>query len=552
MGKDNEQLARECSYSATYPSVVLNNKKELSDKGKESTTTDIDKIAVVYARYSSSGQREESIDGQLAAARKYAEAKGYTIIHEYIDRAKTGRNDNRDEFQRMLSDTTTKTFSVIIVWKVDRFGRNREELTFNKYRCKKNGVRVEYVAENMPEGPESVILESVLEGMAEYYSLQLSQNVKRGLLENAKQHKAVTGTPPLGYRLTADKHFEIDPYTAPLVKLIFERYASGESLFDLIRYLNNNGYTTIRGGKFQRSSLDKTLKNEQYIGVYTYKDIIRDEDAVPAIIDKETFYKVQAMLQKNKRTPSRNWKYADYILTGKLFCGLCGSTMVGKAGHGKLKKVYNYYACQDHLKNNGCNKKAVRQDWIESLVMDEVIRMLADDDIMEYIAEQTWQYYLSQDADQTEKEALQNQLADTDKAIRNLVKAIEGGMPYDTVKDRMEQLNGEKTALEKALAEKNLERGFKLTRDHIVFFLEQFRNLDAADPKCQKKLIDVFVNAIYLYDNTLKIAFNYSGDNNTITLSDIEKAESANTPESVRTCPPQRALEDSNPRPFGP
>ena len=145
--------------------------------------------AVVYARYSSHRQGEQSIEGQLAAAKAYADARGYTIVHEYIDRAMTGRNDNRDEFQQMLSDCGKKQFTVIIVWKVDRFGRNREEITFNKYRAKKHGVRVEYVAENMGEGPESVILESVLEGMAEYYSLQLSQNVKRGYRENAKKCK---------------------------------------------------------------------------------------------------------------------------------------------------------------------------------------------------------------------------------------------------------------------------------------------------------------------------------------------------------------------------
>lgn len=157
------------------------------------------KNAVVYARYSSHSQNEQSIDGQLAAARAYAEARGYTIIHEYIDRAMTGRNDNRDEFQQMLSDCAKKQFQVIIVWKVDRFGRNREEITFNKYRAKKHGVRVEYVAENLPDSPEGVILESVLEGMAEYYSLQLSQNIRRGYRENAKRCKYAGGRIPLGY-----------------------------------------------------------------------------------------------------------------------------------------------------------------------------------------------------------------------------------------------------------------------------------------------------------------------------------------------------------------
>ena len=142
----------------------------------------VDKIAVVYARYSSHGQTEQSIEGQIAAAQKYAEQHGYTIIHIYADRAMTGRNDDREEFQRMLSDTATHQFGVILLWKIDRFGRNREEIAFNRYRCKKNGVRVERVAEDVPDGPEGVILDSVLEGMAEYYSLQLAQNVRLSLI----------------------------------------------------------------------------------------------------------------------------------------------------------------------------------------------------------------------------------------------------------------------------------------------------------------------------------------------------------------------------------
>ena len=144
-------------------------------------------LAVIYARYSSHSQTEQSIEGQLAAAHGYAKNKGYTVIREYCDRAQTGRNDNRDAFQQMLSDTDKHQFDVIITWKVDRIGRNREDIAFNKHRCKKNGVRIEYVAENLPDSAESVILESVLEGMAEYYSLQLSTNIRRGQLESARK-----------------------------------------------------------------------------------------------------------------------------------------------------------------------------------------------------------------------------------------------------------------------------------------------------------------------------------------------------------------------------
>ena len=493
-------------------------------------STNIENLAVVYARYSSAGQKEQSIDGQLAAAYKYAEAKGYQIVHEYIDRAMTGRNDDRDDFQRMLSDTGKHQFSVIIVWKVDRFGRNREEITFNKYRCKKNGVRVEYVAENMPEGPESVILEAVLEGMAEYYSLQLSQNVKRGLLENAKHHKAVSGTPPLGYKLTEDKHFEVDPDTAPLVRVIYEKYAAGETLFEIIRYLNNAGYKTPRGKPFARTSLDKLLKNEKYIGIYKFKDIIYDEDAVPALIDKDLFYKVQDMLEKNKRAPVKNWNYSDYLLTGKLFCGHCGDPMVGKAGHGKSGRKYDYYICKKN------DKKPVRKEWIEETVLQEVHRILDDDEIFQMIVDNTWEYYLEQDTKEHEREAMLKQIADIEKGIANLSKAVEQGMPFDVVSERLDELSGQKIALQKAIAELEIQKGFKLTKDHIQFFLEQFRSMDASDRNCEKRLISVFVNAIYVYDDKLKIAFNYSeeGQRNTVSLHDVECSHVVHSPTLCR------------------
>lgn len=493
-------------------------------------STNIENLAVVYARYSSAGQKEQSIDGQLAAAYKYAEAKGYQIVHEYIDRAMTGRNDDRDDFQRMLSDTGKHQFSVIIVWKVDRFGRNREEITFNKYRCKKNGVRVEYVAENMPEGPESVILEAVLEGMAEYYSLQLSQNVKRGLLENAKHHKAVSGTPPLGYKLTEDKHFEVDPDTAPLVRVIYEKYAAGETLFEIIRYLNNAGYKTPRGKPFARTSLDKLLKNEKYIGIYKFKDIIYDEDAVPALIDKDLFYKVQDMLEKNKRAPVKNWNYSDYLLTGKLFCGHCGDPMVGKAGHGKSGRKYDYYICKKN------DKKPVRKEWIEETVLQEVHRILDDDEIFQMIVDNTWEYYLEQDTKEHEREAMLKQIADIEKGIANLSKAVEQGMPFDVVSGRLDELSGQKIALQKAIAELEIQKGFKLTKDHIQFFLEQFRSMDTSDRNCEKRLISVFVNAIYVYDDKLKIAFNYSeeGQRNTVSLHDVECSHVVHSPTLCR------------------
>ena len=481
------------------------------------------KLAVVYARYSSHSQGEQSIEGQIAAARKYADAKGYTIVHEYIDRAISGRTDNRDAFQQMLSDCAKKQFSVIIVWKVDRFGRNREEITFNKYRAKKHDVRVEYVAENLPDSPEGVILESVLEGMAEYYSLQLAQNVRRGMLESAKKHRA-TGKMPLGYQKAKDGTYEVDPDTAPIVQLIFEKYASGSTMAEIVKYLNGQGYKTARGKPFTKNSLPRILSSEKYIGVYTY-DQIRDENAIPPLIDKETFATVQELLKTNRRMPSHRWSYTDFILTGKLFCGHCGSPMFGESGTGKMGVKYNYYTCQQHRKKpTACRKKSVRYDLIEPLVLNEIRSILCNDDLLEFIAENTWQYYLAQDTEQEQIRAMQKQLSDIDTGISNLVRSIEAGLFNSAIKARMDELEAQKMAITKALADKELERGFKLTKDHILYFLGRMKDMDIRDRECQRRLVETFVNAIFVYDDHLTLTFNYGGDSRTITLSEITDA----------------------------
>ncbi len=224
--------------------------------------------AVVYARYSSHKQGEQSIEGQLAEAYKYADEHGLKIIHEYVDRATTGRTDNREQFQRMLKDTAKNQFSIIICWKVDRFGRSREEIAINKSKCKRNGVRVEYIAETIPKTNEGVILESVLEGMAEYYSLQLSENIRRGQRASAEKCQHVGGSPPLGYLVDPDtKRLVINPKTAPTVQLAFELYTQGLPVSKVTEELNRRGLRTVRGRKFTKNSLYSVLSNERYTGV---------------------------------------------------------------------------------------------------------------------------------------------------------------------------------------------------------------------------------------------------------------------------------------------
>lgn len=181
----------------------------------------IAKRAVIYARYSSINQNEQSIDGQIKDCQAFAERAGIDVVGVYADKAQTGTNDNRADFQRMLKDAEKHIFEHIIVWKIDRFGRNREEITLNKIRCRKHNVSVLYAMEHIPDGASGVLYESLLEGMAEYYSKNLSENVKRGMRDNALKCKCNGGGRLLGYTTDEDKNLVIDPTTAEVVKRIF-------------------------------------------------------------------------------------------------------------------------------------------------------------------------------------------------------------------------------------------------------------------------------------------------------------------------------------------
>ena len=477
--------------------------------------------AVVYARFSSHRQGEQSIEGQVAEAERYAAEHGLKIIHVYADRAQTGRNDNREQFQQMLSDAANKKFDALIVWKTDRIGRNKEEIALNKYHLKKNGVKIYYVAEMIPDTPEGIILEAVIEGMAAYYSEQLSQNIKRGQRASASKAQSTGGNRPLGYLTGPDKKFIIDPESAPTVKLVFDLYAQGQTIAQIVRELNARGHRTLKGRPFTHNSLRTMLKNEKYIGVYTYKDEIRLENAIPPIVDTETFYKVQEMLKYNQKAAAHKNSTVDYLLTEKLFCGKCGAMMVGVSGTSKTGLRHHYYYCHNQRKKL-CTKKPVRQIWIENLVLEYIINLVKDEEMIEFIAENTYQYYLEQNTDTSYTESLRQALEDTEKSISNLVRAIEQGIFNEATKNRMDELEEQKEEIKSALAAARLKEDLGITKERILFFLHQFANMDYTNLECQKRLLKTFLNSVFVYDDKVVLTFNYSGDNRTITLKEID------------------------------
>ena len=249
--------------------------------------------AVIYARYSSDSQREASIEGQLRDCKDYAEKNGITVVSTYIDRAYSAKTDDRPDFQRMIKDSGKKIFDVVLVWKLDRFARNRFDAVNYKYQLEKNGVHLVSAMEPISQGPEGIMVESMLIGMAEYYSAELALKVARGERENALQCKYNGGVVPLGFTIgKEDRLYHIDPETAPIVQEIFTRYADGEPAEKIAASLNERGLRTRTGKPFVKNSFFQIFRNRRYIGEYRYKDIVTP-GGIPAIVDQDLFDRVQ-------------------------------------------------------------------------------------------------------------------------------------------------------------------------------------------------------------------------------------------------------------------
>ncbi len=471
--------------------------------------------AVIYARYSSDSQREESIEGQIRECLEFANKMGVTVIENYIDRALTATSDNRPDFQRMIKDSNKRCFDMVIVWKLDRFSRDRYDSAHYKHILKKNGVKVVSAKENIGEGPEGIILESMLEGMAEYYSAELSVKVKRGLTENALKGKINGGQVPFGYYTNEEQKLAINPSLAPIVQEVFTMYADGKLIKEIVAYLNSKGIVTKNGNPMSYNIVQYMLSNRRYIGEFKFNDIIIP-GGVPAIIDKELFERVQMQLAKNKHAPAHHKAEDDYLLTTKLFCGKCGSYMVGDAGTSRNKSVYRYYKCVN-AKKHTCDKKTVQKDWIEDLAVKKALEVLDDENLIDAL---THKIYDLQTSENPRLPRLREQLVEIEKKISNIIKAIEEGILFDSTKERLSQLEKDKNELILTIAQEQIKKPF-LSKEQIRFGIERFKSLDITSKEGKQRLIDGFINAIYLYDDKITFTFNYKDGTKTVYLLDL-------------------------------
>ncbi len=474
------------------------------------------KNAVIYARFSSHSQNEQSIEGQLAECYAFAQRSDLRIVHEYIDRALTGTTDKRPDFLQMIEDSKRKGFQYVIVYQLDRFARNRYDSATYKAKLKKNGVRVLSAKENITDDASGILVEGVLESMAEYYSAELSQKIKRGIAISASKCKFFGGIVPIGYTINEQKDYIINEDTAPIVRKMFEMFVTGYNYAEIGRYMNERGIPTTTGGKWNKNSFQRIFSNRRYLGKYIYHGEEID-GGIPRIIDDETFEKAQQILAKYAAAPSRGKAIDEYLLSDKLICGHCGNKMTGFSSTSKSGKLHPYYKCVSATKGK-CDKRTVRKQFIEDEIITAIVgdgteqnpHGILTDEFIDLIAAETY-LLIQAERNDSEIKRLEKAIAENQTAINNLMQALMLGKIADTILAQIEKLESENKELNATIeSEKALQINYSYA--DIRKWLLHFRTLDYSKTKNRKDLIDTFIYRVLLYDDKMKVIFHLKGD----------------------------------------
>ncbi len=492
------------------------------------------KKAAAYARFSSTNQRDESIDAQLRAIRGYADDNDIEIVREYIDRAKTGTNADRENFQKMLRDSADGDFEVIIVHKLDRFARNRIDSAISRKILKDNGVKLVSVIEHFDDSPESIIIEGLMESLNEYYSANLSREVRKGMKENALDCRYTGGYVPLGYSIDDSGHYRINEDEAPIIRGIFASVLQGMSYSDIQKELSDKSVKTRTGQPFGKNSLYSILTNEKYAGVYIYnrevsknasgkrnshknkppEEIIRVEGGVPSIVTREEFDAVQEILAKRKRTKrERSDSTGTYLLTGKIFCGECGGRYCGNSQYsGRKKTLYYCYRCNVRSRKGStvCHNREISRSCLESYVLKLLANVLFDKKRLPTIIEEYNKSILQADTNMAdEKKRLRKAAHSIETEIDNIIGVIAktGSQKLVTALESKEKelnkLNDLISELERKSAvidieAEQIERAFDYGRELLI----------SGKLPHLKQLIELYVERIDIYPESVSVTLN--------------------------------------------
>ena len=458
------------------------------------------KKVAFYGRYSSSNQTEQSIEGQLHVCEKYAAAHDLQIVAQYIDRALSGTSDQRPQFQQMIADSAERMWESVLVYKLDRFARNRYDSALYKKKLRDNGVRVISATEQISDSPEGIIMEGLLEAMDEYYSAELSRKMRRGIEESFRKGKYIQSIPPFGYVLTDQHTLALDPDTAPASGEIFRMYDAGKKIGEIAAWLNNQGFRKASGRPWTPMNVSRHLHHTVCKGEYCYGDF-EGFMPCPAVVNAELFDRVQEQLRTSAQRRRKRSDYT-YLLTGKMICASCGHSVCGSTSGNA-----HYYYCRR------CeNAKSIKADFLHEKVLNALSEYLSGEKAAE-LAEAAYAVYTA-DERPNPRPALEKELRSVETQLQNATQAILRGVDLDTLTDTINELKARREALRVSLesAETPIP---KLTLAHFRAALAMMSDTPG------KELLDTVVNQVILKDDTVIICINLTDDNNTPPLEQI-------------------------------
>lgn len=469
------------------------------------------KTAVIYARYSSDSQTEQSIEGQLRVCKDFAERNNIAIINTYIDRAMTGTNDNRPDFQRMIKDSNKRLWDYVIVYKLDRFSRNKYEATIHKHTLSNNGVKLLSAMENIPDTPEGIILESLLEGMNQYYSAELSQKVHRGLKESYLKGQFTGGVQLYGYDVV-EKRNVINEQEAEIVREIFTKFSQGYTGVDIAKDFKIRDIRTKKGVLINDKKIYKIIGNTKYIGKVQHGDTVYT-NIYPAIIDEVLWQKVQSIRNSYKHAEIRKQDSYDYILSGKVFCGYCKHKLVGDSGK-EINRVikYRYYNCltKRRRKHLHCELESTHKEKLEQEVMDITWKVLSNNNNLRKIAKKILQCQIEQNEEEAKIKSLELARTDLLKASENLIKAVEMGIITEQTKVRLKELEMQISQYDIAIEQEKLKNYSFLNEELIMDYFKKIICGDINNYEVRKQIIKTFVREIILYNDAIVVFYNFT------------------------------------------